>query len=306
MKKSIYIKAKKVLTTLLIGGLLTGACMGCGNEQEVTPVSEESRSGLYFGTEYESFAEEEFNLVFADAQDGSYLLSMEVLERPGQWSWEEVLIQCGNANVEEFVLAGISFYDWKSVEVGEGQMEYLSVDEEDVLYSVGVVAVKEANYGVMIYGNFGEEVLLKTAQEIVVDENSFAIEMSGLIQNISLTNRGKSLENYKILYFENEAQAGAYLTQAGNGLKLKQIEAGKEIALAGNTGTAVGYGLDAEGKIYFAGQGQGSVASYGLIELANDKGLLLLEYTNRSREDNVEGLPKYFEMLGNFFQGKAM
>lgn len=300
------ISIKKILTMLFTNAMLLTTLVACGKNTEVTLVSDESKSGLMFTVEYETFLEEEFNLVFADAQDGSYLLSMEVLERPGQWSWEEVLIQCGNANVEEFVLAGISFYDWHTVEVGEGQMEYLSVDEEGVLYSVGVVAMKEANYGVMIYGNFGEDILLKTAQEITVDEKSFAIEMSGLIQNISLSNRGKSLENYKILYFENEAQTSAYLAQAGNGLKLKQIKDGKEFVFAGNEGTAVGYGLDAAGKIFFAGQGQGSVACYGLIKLPDGKGLVLLEYTNRSREDGVESLPKYFEKVTNYFQSKAM
>ncbi len=302
MKKTVSMQIKKVVAMLLVGVTTLSLLAGCGNKEEVTLVSEESKSGVWFEANYEDFLMEEFNMIFADAQDESYMLSMEVLERPGEWSWQEVLIQCGNANVEEFILAGLSFYDWKKVEINDGQMEYMTVNEEDVLYSVGVVAMKDANYGVLIYGNFGEDVLLKTAQDIVIGTEKFEIEMSGLIQNISLSNRGKSLENYKVSFFENEQQVSAYLSEQSISLKLKQIREGKDISLAGNSGTAVGCGWDANGKIFFAGQGQGSVASYGLIELAEGQGLLLLEYTNRSREVSVESLPECFEMLNKFFR----
>ena len=300
MRKEQRFQIKKVVTGLLVGTLMLSALCACEKE-EVTLVSETAESGQTFQVEYEQFLNEDFNLIFADAQDGSYMQSMEVLERPGDWSWQEVLIQCGNANVEEFVLAGMSFYEWKTIELGNAQMEYLSVEEEQTVYSVGVLALQGANYGVMLYGNFGEEILLKTAQEIEMDENQFEFQFSGIIQNISLSNRGKSLESYKVQFFEKEAQVKAYLKQMESSITMKQLKEGRQISVGESSAVAVGYGLDAEGKIFFAGQGQGMVTSLGLIELTNGKGFLLLEYTNRSREDKVETLPARFETLGRFF-----
>lgn len=301
MKKEIVFRIKRMGTILLMGTLLVSAVTGCGKE-EVTFVSEASDSDVIFSVEYEKFLGEEFNLIFADAQDGSYMQSMELLERPSDWTWEEILIQCGNANVEEFVLAGISFYEWKTVQVGNGQMEYLAVEEGDTLYSVGVLASKDSHYGVMIYGNFGEEVLLETVKKITLTKTGFEFELCGLIQNVSFSNRGKSLESYKVQFFENEAQIKAYLNQIGTELTTKQIREGREITLGERKGTAVGYGLDAKGEMFFAGQGQGSVACFGLINLSQDKGVLLLEYTNRSREGKVEMLPECFDTLERFFQ----
>lgn len=304
-----YKKTRAFLLACVMAAGLTGILTGCGKNTDAGEdgatgyaVSEEAVSGVSFQAEYEDFLQEKNSLIYLDALDGSYMQSLAVKANPDAVDWKEILMNSGISNSEEFQMAlGLELTDWQEAQFGGARLEYLTLPGDDC-YTIGILYHEEAEFGILLWGNYEEEILLKTAGNIKADAKGMSMELGGVMPRLTFSDGGLSASSYDVLFFETQGQLESYMQEHTKGAEKKDLLKGQAMTFAGLEMTALGYRLDGEGKLVTAGGAQGMSHAEGIVILPEKKGCLLLRLSQKKASGELQDLIKEMAGMEKYFR----
>lgn len=298
---------KKVISGVLTFVLAATICTGCGTEKlpevsaEDYTVSADAVSNVFFRSDYEELITDGFQVLYADAADGSYMQTIKPIANPDKLDWKEVLINSGITNTEDFSMLLMSgAIDWKETAVGEATFTYLAISAEGADYAMGIAHHPNADYGIMIYGDMLEAELLQNIEAVTLDETGFSIELGGRIPY--LTFPGTYMQSHSVHYFETLKQLDSYLVSQATGIRAEDIQETEEtMTFAGLTMSVEGYGVNAKGKLSTSGKAKGMAYAEGIIELPDGAGFLLIRCSQRTTEEQVAEMTQYLTRTEKYF-----
>lgn len=301
---------KKVVAAVLI--LVMGATIvtGCGTKElpEVSVedyiIAADAVSNVTFYAGYEELGADGFKVIYADAADGSYMQTIQPIANPEKLDWREVLINSGITNTEDFSMLLMSgAIDWKEISLGEVVFTYLDISAEGDDYAMGIATCQGADYGVMVYGNMLEAELLEKVTALYMDAEGFGITPGGNIPMLTFSDGGMGMQSYSVCYFETMEQMDAYLIAGKTGIRTEDIlKSGETMTFAGFTMQVESYSVNGKGKLSFSGNAGGRGYAEGIVALPEEKGFLLIRFSERITEEKVTQLTSYLSKTEKYFK----